>query len=146
MNIRAQWCRKYFKIGICVYVLIILIVLSFVLNVLLFILCLFIIYFVLVIVRYERFQNIKVLNPSLKTLLGVGGWTTGSAPFSQMATTTESRAQFAQSAVDYLRKWHFDGLDIDWEYPAEDRNSLQDRDNFAELVKVYLYCSRNLVS
>ena len=35
-----------------------------------------------------------------------------------MASNTTSRANFISNAVTFLKKWKFDGLDIDWEYPT----------------------------
>ena len=60
----------------------------------------------------------KLYNPGLKTLLAIGGWNEGSTKYSDMALTKESRATFIQSCVDLLLKHQFDGLDMDWEYPA----------------------------
>ena len=37
----------------------------------------------------------------------------------QMAAVSSKRSIFVQSCVDFLKKYNFDGLDMDWEYPAE---------------------------
>jgi chitinase len=55
--------------------------------------------------------------PHLKVTLAIGGWT-GSGRFSDVALTPESRARFVESCVAFMRRYDFDGLDIDWEYPV----------------------------
>jgi chitinase len=36
-----------------------------------------------------------------------------------MASNPTSRANFISTSVTFLKKWNFDGLDIDWEYPTD---------------------------
>lgn len=62
--------------------------------------------------------NVKYRNlyPHLKTLISVGGWT-WSGGFSDVALTDASRKKFAASCVAFIKKYYFDGVDIDWEYP-----------------------------
>ncbi|XP_048760347.1 chitotriosidase-1-like [Ostrea edulis] len=85
---------------------------------------------------YERFNGLKQRNPSLKTLLAVGGWNMASAPFTRMVATDSSRREFATSTVQFLKKHGFDGLDMDWEYPANRGSPPQDKQNFIELLKI----------
>ncbi|XP_061191469.1 chitinase-3-like protein 1 isoform X2 [Saccostrea echinata] len=85
---------------------------------------------------YERFNNLKNKNRELKTLLAVGGWNAGSKAFSPMVASTESRLLFVNSAIDFLRKYGFDGLDLDWEYPTRRGGRPEDKENFAKLVKL----------
>lgn len=61
---------------------------------------------------------LKQQNPSLAVLISVGGWL-GSGNFSDMALTKQSRSLFIDSAVKFIERNHLDGLDIDWEYPAQ---------------------------
>lgn len=85
---------------------------------------------------YERFNRIKNKNREIKTLLAVGGWNAGSGAFSSMVASTESRLLFVNSVIDFLRKYDFDGLDLDWEYPTRRGGRPEDRENFAKLVKL----------
>ncbi|KAK3089326.1 hypothetical protein FSP39_002736 [Pinctada imbricata] len=85
---------------------------------------------------YERVLDMKKQNPSLKVSLAVGGWNMGSAPFSRMVSTDATRRDFATNAVKFLRDHGFDGLDIDWEYPANRGSPAGDKAKFVELMKV----------
>lgn len=59
-------------------------------------------------------------NTSVKTLLSIGGGDSNASAFSAMARTAESRAAFIQSSISAARKYSFDGLDLDWEFPQSD--------------------------
>lgn len=83
---------------------------------------------------YGRFVGLKANNPDLKTLLAIGGWNEGSEKYSAMASDEESRKTFVQSAVNFTRENNFDGLDIDWEYPANRGGQPEDKKNFALLI------------
>jgi GH18 family chitinase len=79
----------------------------------------------------------KAKNPGLKILVSVGGWT-WSGGFSDMALTRESRKRFIESAIAFLRRHNLDGLDIDWEFPAQkgygNVNRQEDRENCTALL------------
>ena len=86
--------------------------------------------------RYERFNDLKRINPNLKTLLAVGGWNLASAPFAKMVATDESRQDFADHSVTFLKSNGFDGLDLDWEYSANRGSPPGDKEKFTLLIRV----------
>jgi chitinase len=60
----------------------------------------------------------KLQNPDLKISLAIGGWTHGVEKFTQLVDNTADMNTFAGNVITYLRNINFDGLDLDWEYPA----------------------------
>jgi len=89
-------------------------------------------------VNLRRLVQLKEINPSLKILISIGGWT-WSGNFSDAALSDTSRANFASSAVDMVRKYNLDGIDIDWEYPgltgSGNINRPEDKQNFTLLLQ-----------
>ncbi len=67
--------------------------------------------------NFKKLNTLKEQNPDLKILISVGGWT-WSKNFSDAVMTAEGKKTFAKSAVDIMKKYDLDGVDIDWEYPA----------------------------
>ncbi|XP_052893340.1 chitotriosidase-1 [Anopheles moucheti] len=84
----------------------------------------------------KRFVGLKNLSPALKTLAAIGGWNEGSRKFSAMAASAELRKRFIYDCVAFCQRHGFDGIDLDWEYPAQrDGNAAIDKDNHALLVE-----------
>lgn len=83
----------------------------------------------------ERFVGLKKTNPNLKTLVAIGGWNEGSEKYSRMVADATKRATFVQSVVEFLEKYRFDGLDLDWEYPAVRGGVPIDKQNFILLLR-----------
>lgn len=68
--------------------------------------------------NFNQLLKMKQRHPQLKTFISVGGWA-WSGRFSNVALTDYSRSVFADSAVKFIVKYGFDGVDIDWEYPVK---------------------------
>ncbi|TDB28610.1 chitinase [Stenotrophomonas sp. ATCM1_4] len=91
--------------------------------------------------NWNQLRQLKAKHPHLKVLISLGGWT-WSRGFSS-AAQPENRAAFVASCIDAYIKGNlpftdnaggpgvaagiFDGIDVDWEYPA-------DRQNFTALL------------
>lgn len=87
--------------------------------------------------RYLReLVNLKLENPELLVILGIGGW--GAEGFSDAALTPTSRYAFAREVQRWVNEYNLDGVDIDWEYPGSSAAGIisrpQDRENFTLLL------------
>ena len=83
--------------------------------------------------NFNQLKKLKQQYPHIKVLISLGGWT-WSEDFSDAALTPQSRQQVVASCIDIYIKGNlpiadgaggpgaaagvFDGIDIDWEYPA----------------------------
>jgi chitinase len=84
-----------------------------------------------------RLRALKKQNPHLAVMISIGGWTADG--FSDAALTDSSRHTFARSVVALLRQYNLDGVDLDWEYPAQGVAGIKyraaDKQNFTLLLK-----------
>ena len=64
-----------------------------------------------------QLQQLKLKYPHLKVAISIGGWTL-SWNLSKIMANATMRKRFVTSAVDMVLKYGFDGIDVDWEFPA----------------------------
>lgn len=79
----------------------------------------------------ELRAGLSAKTPSVKTILSIGGGGNDPDVFAQMATTKQTRGVFINSTIEIARKYQFDGVDLDWEFPA----TVGDMANLALLFK-----------
>lgn len=83
----------------------------------------------------QKFSDICHQN-GVKFLPSIGGWTL-SNNFPGIAADPIKRQTFAQSCVQLIDAFGFDGIDLDWEYPgyAPHNGTSQDKVNFTLLLQ-----------
>jgi chitinase len=90
---------------------------------------------------FHQLQKLKAMHPRLRVLISLGGWT-WSAGFSAAAAPAQREA-FVRSCIELFitdARWAglFDGIDVDWEYPARCGNTCsdnpEDTENFTALL------------
>ncbi|WP_049576544.1 glycosyl hydrolase family 18 protein [Nocardiopsis sp. SBT366] len=107
--------------------------------------------------NFNQLRKLKEQYPNLIVNISLGGWN-WSKHFSDAALTPESRERLVSSCVDLYLKGNlpvidgaggegvgygvFDGIDLDWEWPASDGNPHnvvrpEDRENFTALVQEF---------
>ena len=73
-------------------------------------------------VNFRILNKLKEVNPDLKILISIGGWS-WSGNFSDAVLTPDSRSKFAKTSVEIVADYDLDGVDIDWEYPDQIGNN-----------------------
>lgn len=77
----------------------------------------------------------------IKVLIAIGGWNDSLGDkYSRLVNNPQARAKFVASVIDFIEKYGFDGLDLDWEYPKCwqvdcDMGPDSDKQGFASLVR-----------
>ncbi|XP_038675548.1 chitinase-3-like protein 1 [Scyliorhinus canicula] len=87
---------------------------------------------------YKRFNNLKKKNKKLKTLLGFGGWNSRPYRYVIVSATRKRRTAFINTAIHFLRRHKFDGLDLDWRFPHRERKHAKYKQYFTLLVKEFM--------
>jgi len=84
---------------------------------------------------FGRLTALKKYNPNLRILFSLGGWayTNDDSPsavrYRDAASTAARRQKMAASCIGFMKRYGFDGIDIDWEYPRK-----EDAGNFVALL------------
>merc|ERR1711992_84550 len=88
---------------------------------------------------YKKVTALKA--KGVKVSIALGGWNDSEGDkYSRMVSSPSSRRNFVNKAVEFIEKWGFEGLDLDWEYPKCwqvdcSAGPSSDKENFAALVK-----------
>ena len=89
---------------------------------------------------YKKFTDMK--SHTLKIMIALGGWNDSKGnKYSRMVSDAASRKRFIDHAVRFLETHNFDGLDLDWEYPACPQVCL----SFQNTKKSHFILIRNIV-
>lgn len=88
---------------------------------------------------YERVTAYR--KKGVKVTVAIGGWNDSAGDkYSKLVRNAASRARFIKKVVEFIEKWGFDGLDLDWEYPVCwqvecNKGYADEKEHFAEFVK-----------
>lgn len=78
---------------------------------------------------YRRLTNLKTVAPGLQVWISIGGWSMNdpdqptATTFSDLAASPLAQENFANSLIQLMSTYGFDGVDIDWEYPVAPERS-----------------------
>ena len=55
----------------------------------------------------------------IKVTVAIGGWNDSEGDkYSRLVGNPAARSKFVNHVIGFIEKYNFDGLDLDWEYPA----------------------------
>ncbi|KAI3390174.1 hypothetical protein SNEBB_010006 [Seison nebaliae] len=74
---------------------------------------------------YKKIIRLKKKNPKLQILLSIGDELNDMETFKGIAMNNGNRGKFARRVSRYLRKYRFDGMDMDLKYPNKDDSYIE---------------------
>ncbi|XP_052873192.1 endochitinase-like [Anopheles cruzii] len=84
---------------------------------------------------FQKFANLKQTQPDLRLSLAVACEGTGCGPFEAMASTLIRRQKFILSAMQFMQRYGFDGIEIGWIWPGgPGEGRAGDKDNLYHLI------------
>ncbi|CAH1795273.1 unnamed protein product [Owenia fusiformis] len=85
---------------------------------------------------YKTINSLKDANKNLKTIISIGGSETDQEIFATMLAYSETRYHFSQSAVEFMKRRNFDGLELSFHYKNSDTTMLNDmKDKYSLLIQ-----------
>lgn len=88
---------------------------------------------------YERVVALK--KKGIKVNLAIGGWNDSAGDkYSRLVRSAAARARFVKHVIEFIEKYGFDGLDLDWEYPVCwqvdcSKGIADEKEGFVDLVR-----------
>lgn len=89
--------------------------------------------------NFNQLQILDAQQPELQIMMSIGGWDF-SDNFSQVASTDESRRRFVSSCIAFMRRYEFEGIDVDWRHPVNGgriRGQADDFENYPLLMEEF---------
>lgn len=80
---------------------------------------------------FKKINNLKILNPSLKTIISLATNATG---MHQIVKNESKIDSFVINSLNIVKNYGFDGIDFDWEYPCN-----EDKFKFTLLLKKFRF-------
>ncbi len=78
---------------------------------------------------FHQYELIREQHPDLEICYSIVARDHNRKGFKYAASTPENRTAFAQAAITYMKKYNFDGVSLDWEFPEAD-----DTENYTLLL------------
>jgi chitinase len=86
--------------------------------------------------NFAVLKQLKEKYPGIHILFSIGEGR-NSGTFSDATASASSRQAFVQSCMQFLLQNGFDGIDIDWEFPARGNQHPEQRENFTAMLSEF---------
>lgn len=84
---------------------------------------------------YQQVLALKKLQPELRVMISAGGSNELHLGFSEMIKNHYNRKKFIKSVLNVTKTFGFDGLDLDWEFPAWIGADEREKIRFVQLLE-----------